>query len=55
MRKLRAICMAVALTLAFASHSLAGILGSPPEPPPPSNQQNAVVAIVVALIQIAVR
>ena len=56
MRKLRTVCMAVVLTLAFASHGFAGIIDSPPEPPPPpSSQQSVIAALVVAVVQIAVR
>lgn len=65
MRKLRTFCMAVVLTLAFATYGFAGIIGSPPEPPPappepgiigsPPISSSLVATIVVNLIQIAVR
>lgn len=56
MRKLRKLSMAVVLTLAFATYGFAGIIGTGPEaPPPPSAQQSVMTAIVVALVQIAVR
>jgi len=54
MRNLRTLCMAVVLALAFASHSFAGIIGSPPEPPPPP-ANNLAVTIVLTLVQIAAR
>ena len=52
MRKLRTFSMAVVLALAFASHSFAGIIDSPPEAP--SNQQSVMAAIVLAVVQIVV-
>jgi len=51
MRKLRTFSMAVVLALAFASHSFAGIIDSPPEAPTPSNQQSVMAAIVLAVVQ----
>ena len=52
MRKLRTFSMAVVLALAFASHSFAGIIDSPPEAP--SNQQSVMAAIVLAVVQTVV-
>ena len=64
MRKLRTLCLAVVLTLVFAGHSFAGIIGSPPEPPPepeggiigsPPSSSSLIDTIAVELIQIALR
>lgn len=63
MRKLRTVCMAVMLTIAFATYGFAGIIGSPPEPPPspsepgiigsPPSSSSLIATVAVALIQIA--